>query len=158
MKETTMTTLKKTCAATIALLLAMMTVTLVASPSADAGWSPSDLGVATTYGGGSQAECPSGSFEDMHGKCRKPVADAVGCPDGALGVPGACYIFVKKEITKTGWACPTGSVEDNKGKCRKPVANAVTCPERSTRRPRRLLHLRRQGHAQDLQGRMISFF
>ena len=44
--------------------------------------------------------CPTGSFEDNSHQCRKPIADAVSCPKGALGVPGACYVFVPKVPSK----------------------------------------------------------
>ncbi len=51
------------------------------------------------------------------------------CPKGALGVPGACYVFVSKDLVLTFddvwmYVCPSGSIEDNNSQCRKPVADA----------------------------------
>ncbi len=124
-----MSAMKKTTAVFVAVLLATVTLGVAASPTAEAA-GPNEATFATPAPQGNDAECPSGSVEDNIGKCRKPVADVIVCPEGALGVPGACYIFVDKVESKTGkMVCRPGSVEDSKGYCRKPVANVIVCPK-----------------------------
>lgn len=106
-------TLKKTAAGLVGTLLMLTTLVAVSAPPADASF-----------------ECPTGSFEDMHGKCRKPVADTVACPDGTLGVPGGCYIVVDHEVNKRGHkVCPDRAVETRKGECRVPIAHVTVCPD-----------------------------
>jgi len=124
-----MSTLKKMTAAVLALLVMAVAFGLVASPNADAKPAQFQI-VQTPGGGGNNAQCPAGSVEDMNGQCRVPVADAVQCPKGTLGVPWACYIFVDKVKSRVGAdTCPVGSFEDDRGNCRQPVAHEVVCPK-----------------------------
>ena len=109
-----MSTLKKYTAVVVATFALMFALKLVGGATAEA--TPGFV-------------CPTGSIEDNNGKCRKPVADAVACPEWAEGVPGACYIFVDSVEDRSGKTCRPGSVQDNDGKCRKPVANAIVCPD-----------------------------
>jgi len=125
-----MNALKKITAAFLAVLVATATLAMVASPTAESAPLEYQITTQAPGGGGNSSECPTGSIEDNKGKCRKPIADAVVCPKGALGVPYACYVFVDKVPSRVGPdVCPTGSIEDNKGDCRKPVANTTICPE-----------------------------
>jgi len=124
-----MSAMKKTTSVLVAVLVAMVTLGVAASPTAEAA-GPNETTFVTLVSQGNDAECPSGSVEDNNGQCRKPVADINVCPKGALGVPGGCYIFVDKVESRTGqMTCRPGSVEDNKGNCRKPVADVIVCPK-----------------------------
>ena len=108
-----MTALAKVAVVFSIVILGMTTLTVVAAPPAAA----------------APGECPVGSFEDAAGLCRKPVADATACPEGAEGVPGGCYVVVDRSYSRHGrWGCPLGSFETASGECRKPVADVQVCP------------------------------